>query len=67
VLRANQIFRAVYAEPGPHVIAFYYRQQGLLAGLLISALTLVALLGVWLWDSPSRRGTTQAWGRRPVV
>ena len=50
VLRANQIFRAVYAEPGRHVILFRYRQQGLAAGLLISAVTLVALWGVWLRD-----------------
>jgi hypothetical protein len=47
VLRANQLFRAVYAEPGRHVIAFYYRQQGLLAGMLISVVTLVALLWVY--------------------
>jgi len=48
VLRANQVFRAVYAEPGQHVITFYYRQQGLLAGVFISSLTLVALLWVYL-------------------
>jgi hypothetical protein len=48
VLRANQLFRAVYAEPGQHLIAFYYRQQGLLAGMLISALTLLALLWMYL-------------------
>ena len=48
VLRANQLFRAVYAEPGQHVILFYYRQQGLLVGMFISALTLVALLWVYL-------------------
>jgi hypothetical protein len=48
VLRANQLFRAAYAEPGHHVIIFYYRQQGLLAGMFISALTLVALLWVYL-------------------
>jgi hypothetical protein len=48
VLRANQFFRAVYAQPSQHVIGFYYRQQGLLAGMLISALTLVALLGAYL-------------------
>jgi hypothetical protein len=48
VLRANQLFRAVYAEPGQHVILFYFRQQGLLAGMLISAITLVALLWIYL-------------------
>ena len=48
VLRANQLFRAVYAEPGQHVILFYYHQQGLLAGMFISALAFVALLCVYL-------------------
>jgi hypothetical protein len=48
VLRANQLFRAVYAEPGQHVIFFYYRQQGLLVGMFISAFALVALMWVYL-------------------
>jgi hypothetical protein len=47
VLRANQLFRAVYAESGRHEIAFYYRQQGLLAGMVITCITIVALL--WLY------------------
>jgi hypothetical protein len=46
VLRANQLFRAVYAEPGKHVILFYFSQRGLLAGMLISCSALVVLL--WL-------------------
>jgi hypothetical protein len=50
VLRANQIFRAVYAEPGQHVVLFYFRQRGLLVGILISALTLAGLLWVYLRD-----------------
>jgi hypothetical protein len=48
VLRANQLFRAVYAEPGQHVIVFYYRQQGLLAGMFISGITIVVLLLIYL-------------------
>jgi hypothetical protein len=48
VLRANQLFRAVYAEPGRHVIAFYYHQQGLLVGLFITCVTVVALLWLYL-------------------
>jgi uncharacterized membrane protein YfhO len=52
VLRANQLFRAVYAEPGRHVIAFYYHQQGLLVGLFITCVTVVALLWLYL-RSPS--------------
>jgi hypothetical protein len=47
VLRANQLFRAVYAEPGRHLIIFQFRQRGLLAGGIISLITLVAL--VWVY------------------
>jgi uncharacterized membrane protein YfhO len=47
VLRANQLFRAVYAGPGRHAVLFYYRQQGLLAGMLITGVAIVALL--WLY------------------
>ena len=47
VLRANQLFRAVYAAPGRHVIIFYYHQQGLLAGMFITCITIVALF--WLY------------------
>ena len=42
-MRADQLFRAVYVEAGPHEIRFYYRQAGLKAGLLISLATLVLL------------------------
>jgi uncharacterized membrane protein YfhO len=48
VLRANQLFRAVYAVPGHHETVFYYRQQGLLAGMLISALTFLVLLWAYI-------------------
>ncbi len=57
VLRANQLFRAVYAESGQHVIAFSYRQHGLLAGMLISALTLMLLVGLALFWPARNLGT----------
>ncbi len=44
VLRANQIFRAVYAGPGQHEIRFDYHQHGLRSGLIISLLTLATLI-----------------------
>ncbi len=47
VLRANQIFRAVYAGAGQHQIRFDYHQQGLLPGLTISLLSLAALIALW--------------------
>ena len=43
VLRANQIFRAVYAGAGAHEVRFEYHQRGLRLGVLISLLTLAAL------------------------
>jgi len=43
VIRANQLFRAVYAGPGLHEIHFKYHQRGLLPGAIISLLTLAAL------------------------
>jgi len=59
VLRANQLFRAVYAAPGRHVIAYYYRQEGLLAGMLITCITAVGLLCLYLYDSRNRRVVKQ--------
>jgi hypothetical protein len=47
VLRANQLYRAVYAQPGRHVILFYYRQRGLVAGIFITGITLLVLS--WLY------------------
>jgi hypothetical protein len=46
VIRANQIFRAVYANKGEHTIKFYYRQSGLKTGLILSLGTLIVLLGI---------------------
>jgi hypothetical protein len=43
ILRANQIFRAVYAGAGHHEIRFDYHQHGLRGGLIISLLTLATL------------------------
>jgi hypothetical protein len=47
VLRANQLFRAVYSGQGEHVILFYFRQRGLMAGMFITGITIAALL--WLY------------------
>jgi hypothetical protein len=59
VLRANQLFRAVYAPVGAHTLRFYYRQSGLLAGVVISALTCLLLASLYFFDPfktlPDRR------------
>jgi hypothetical protein len=47
VLRANQIFRAVYAGAGLHEIRFDYRQRGLWLGVIISLLACVTLAGLY--------------------
>jgi len=51
VLRANQLFRAVYAEPGRHVVAFRYRQRGLWPGIMVSGIT-IAILAWLYWRNP---------------
>jgi hypothetical protein len=43
VWRANQIFRAVYANAGSHEIRFEYHQRGLVLGGIISLATLIAM------------------------
>jgi uncharacterized membrane protein YfhO len=61
VLRANQIFRAVYAEPGQHVVSFSYRQNGLLIGILITCVTIVGLLLLYLRNPPfAPQGQTES-------
>jgi hypothetical protein len=47
VLRANQIFRAVYAGAGLHEIRFDYHQHGFRLGIIISLLTLATLAGLY--------------------
>jgi hypothetical protein len=47
VLRANQLFRAVYTPAGAHTLRFYYHQSGLLPGAAISALACILL--AWLY------------------
>jgi hypothetical protein len=61
VLRANQLFRAVYAEPGRHVLVFNYRQNGLLVGVLITCVTIVGLLWLYLRNPPfAPQGQTES-------
>jgi hypothetical protein len=50
VLRANQLFRAVYTPAGAHTLRFYYHQSGLLPGAIISALTCVLLAGLYFFE-----------------
>jgi hypothetical protein len=58
VLRANQLFRAVYTPAGQHTLRFHYRQSGLLAGAVISLLTCLLLAGLYLCDA--------RWAQEPV-
>jgi hypothetical protein len=44
VLRANQLFRAVYVPPGRHQVRFYYRQAGLRTGLGVSLAAIMLLV-----------------------
>ncbi len=55
VRRANQIFRAVYAPAGRHDIRFYYQQRGLLAGMVISLVTLALATGLFVLNPRAPR------------
>lgn len=55
VLRANELFRAVRAEAGKHEVRFYYRQQGLRVGLLISLATSAFLAMLYVIDPKARK------------
>jgi hypothetical protein len=59
VLRANQLFRAVYTPAGAHTISFYYHQSGLLPGAIISAFTCVLLAGLYFFGSREISGQRQ--------
>jgi hypothetical protein len=56
VLRANHAFRAVRAPAGRHVVEFIYRPPSVVAGLVISATALVAVLGLARLASRARTG-----------
>jgi len=47
VIRANQIFRAVYAGAGFHEIRFDYHQRGFRLGIIISLATLTVLIALY--------------------
>ncbi len=47
VLRANQIFRAIYAAAGTHEVHFEYRQRGFRLGLVLSLATLAVLIALY--------------------
>jgi hypothetical protein len=59
ILRANQLFRAVYTPAGAHTLRFYYHQSGLLLGAIISALTFVLLAGLCFFDPRELSGRGQ--------
>jgi len=50
VIRANQLFRAVYASAGTHTLRFYYRQRGLKPGMVLSLATLAGCLLIYILD-----------------
>jgi hypothetical protein len=50
VLRANQLFRAVFTPEGAHRLHFYYHQSGLLPGVIVSAVAALLLGGLYFSD-----------------
>lgn len=62
---ANYAFRAVYLEPGRHVVAMRFAQSGWLAGLLATGTALAALLALAVIMIRSYRAEPQYRNNRP--
>jgi hypothetical protein len=62
ILRANQVFRAVYAPEGQHEIRFYYRQRWLKVGLFISLATILLLTALYVFVPQLRQEDRDASG-----
>ena len=54
IARVNWRFRGVYLEPGAHLVRFDYRPRGIVAGAAVSAVGLLALVGLVI--AGGRRG-----------
>jgi uncharacterized membrane protein YfhO len=53
LLRVDHAFRGVRVPAGTHRVVFSYQDRALWVGLVVSAVSLLGLAGLWLWR---RRG-----------
>ena len=56
ILRADGYFRAVALPAGTHRVAFRYRPMSFYTGAVLSAVTILTMLALWLQGEPIRRG-----------
>lgn len=60
IYRANGPFMAIPLTGGDHEVHLRYRPAGLMAGLTVSGLTVVALMAIyWRWRPRNLRGSTE--------
>lgn len=55
VLRVDGTLRGVYLTPGSHMVTFYFRPSAFIAGLVVTAFTLVITIIVLLMDRRAKR------------
>jgi hypothetical protein len=55
ILRANYLFRAIELLPGSHVVEFRYRTAGVVAGAIVSAMSIAAMAMVVALTGRRRR------------
>ncbi len=55
VLRADWALRAVYVPAGEHQVVLEYRSRSFEIGMWVSAMSVIVVAGLWLWDG-RRRG-----------
>ena len=59
ILRADGFFRAVALPPGTHRVVFRYRPLSFYAGVALSGLALLTLVGVWYAGEPLKRARAE--------
>jgi hypothetical protein len=55
LLRADLIFRAVHLPAGEHTVEFTYAPASFRTGVLISAVALLVVIGLWVWGRKKAR------------
>ncbi len=64
ILRADYYFRAVYLTEGKHLVEFLYTPVSFKAGLTVSLVSLLILVGAVAWDLLRRKPSTTEEGQQ---
>jgi uncharacterized membrane protein YfhO len=60
LVRVDHAFRGVRVPAGTHRVVFSYEDRALQVGLVVSAVSVLGLAGLWLWRRRRRPDHAQA-------